>query len=120
LNEKIRSISISRKMCDADVWFNSSVGAAILAGGAVGFARKGSRASLIAGATIGSLFGVAAFLSSQEAKANAGRAVGAVSGGALALGMGIRAQKSGSRVAASLALLGASALLYNVFAYRNH
>lgn len=95
-----------------EVALNTGVGGILLAGGIMGFVKSGSKASLVAGSTIGSLLFLSAFLISK--KKSFGYKLGSAVSGVLTLIMGKKYLRSGKFMPAGfIASLGVVTLLYN-------
>ena len=91
-----------------------TLGALTLLGGTVGYVRKGSTASLIAGLGFGGLLIGSGVLISGESQFE-GHALAGVTSGAMAVGMGQRYLKTGKFMPAGLvAVLGAGSCAFNV------
>ena len=87
-------------------------------GGAIGYAKKGSVPSLVAGVGLGAAFGVSAWLVNSGDAAN-GFGVGSVAGAVLTAAMGARLLKTGKAMPAGvLTALGLASTYYNVTKYR--
>lgn len=93
---------------------NFTLGALVAAGGAMGYAKKGSVPSLVAGLTFGGLLiGSGVLISKNEAFQ--GHALASGTSGVMALAMGKRFVSTGKFMPAGLvATLGAAGLAYNV------
>ena len=90
-----------------------------MAGGVMGYVRKGSTISLVAGVVVGSLFLTSAYLIATPSASNQtifrGHVLAATTSGLLAVGMGQRYMKTNKVMPAGVvALLGAAACAYNV------
>ena len=93
---------------------NFTAGALSIAGGAAGFARAGSTASLAGGGTVGLGFLFAGYLI-QTGDDLAGHVCGCAAGGTLTAAMGSRFVKTGKMMPAGAAAgVGLVALLYNM------
>ena len=91
-----------------------SLGALTIIGGSIGYLKKGSKASLIAGVGFGGLLIGSGVLISGENQFE-GHALASVTSGAMALGMGQRFLKSGKFMPSGLvAVLGAGSCAFNV------
>jgi uncharacterized membrane protein (UPF0136 family) len=97
------------------VALNSGVGGLVFAGGLMGFVKKGSKASLMAGSTFGGLLMLSAYLISK--KSSKGNVLGSGVAGMLTYAMGKKFMRSGKFMPAGLiAGLGAVAFCYNLVA----
>jgi uncharacterized membrane protein (UPF0136 family) len=97
------------------VALNSGVGGLVFAGGLMGFVKKGSKASLMAGSTFGGLLMISAYLISK--KNSKGNVLGSGVAGMLTYAMGKKFLRSGKFMPAGLiAGLGAVAFCYNLVA----
>lgn len=95
------------------VALNTFVGGLTFAGGAMGFATKGSKASLIAGSTFGGLLMISAYLIAKQ-KSKSGNIMGAGVSGMLTFVMGKKFLASKKFMPAGLiATLGTVAFIYN-------
>jgi uncharacterized membrane protein (UPF0136 family) len=93
---------------------NFSLGGLVAVGGAIGFFKKGSKISLLAGLTFGGLL-VGSGLLIVKDKHYEGHALAAATSGIMALGMGQRFLKTGKFMPAGIvASLGVAACAYNV------
>jgi uncharacterized membrane protein (UPF0136 family) len=82
-------------------------------GGAVGYARKNSVASLVAGSGIAMLYAASAYQLNNKRTAETGRLIGLTSSVLLAAGMGSRAIKSPKPIPVAVATIGAfTAILF--------
>lgn len=94
---------------------NMTMGGLVILGGAMGFARKGSKASLIAGLAVGSAFMGSAYMIAKTDNIYEAHLLGSGAGGVLALGMGRRFLSSGKFMPAGLVSgIGIVACAYNV------
>ena len=88
----------------------ATMAALFYAGGAMGFAKKGSKASLIAGCVVGSVYAFLAFKFNTAAATQAFyNQIAVYFSAVLALGMGYRYLKSRATVPLVLTLLGVGA-----------
>eukprot|EP00980_Cylindrotheca_fusiformis_P013613 scaffold3505_cov98-Cylindrotheca_fusiformis.AAC.1 len=95
------------------VALNTFVGGLTFAGGAMGFATKGSKASLIAGSTFGGMLLISALLISKQ-KGRSGNVMGSVVSALLTFVMGKKFLASKKFMPAGLiASLGTIAVIYN-------
>lgn len=87
-------------------------------GGGVGYARKGSVASLAAGAVLGAVYSYAAWLLAQTGSAEVamGRKVALGNSLLLAVAMAVRFVQTQAPVPRTLTILGAAASAYFAFA----
>lgn len=93
---------------------NFTVGGLVAAGGIMGFAKKGSKASLLAGLTFGGLLIGSGVMISGEHQYE-GHALATGASGIMALAMGQRFISSGKFMPAGLvATLGAACCAYNL------
>lgn len=93
---------------------NFSLGGLVILGGAVGYLKKGSKISLLAGLTFGSLLVGSGVLIVKDEHFK-GHSLAAGASGLMALGMGARFLKTGTFMPAGMvASLGAVACAYNV------
>jgi uncharacterized membrane protein (UPF0136 family) len=94
---------------------NLSFGALAVAGGIAGYVRKGSKASLIAGVTMGSLLmGSGYLIAFSDNRQYEGHLLGCGASALLALGMAPRALSTGKFMPAGLvSTLGIVAAAYN-------
>ena len=91
-----------------------TLGALTILGGAAGYVRKSSKASLIAGLGFGGLLIGSGVLISGENQYE-GHALAAVTSGVMGLGMGQRFVKTGKFMPSGLvAVLGSASCAYNV------
>ena len=94
---------------------NISLGGLVIIGGAMGYIKKGSTPSLVAGLTFGSLFLGSAYMIAKTDSQYQAHLLASGTGGVMALGMGQRFLKTGKFMPAGLvAVLGAAACAYNV------
>lgn len=94
---------------------NLSLGGLVIAGGAMGFVRKGSKASLIAGLAFGSLLLGSGYMIAKTDNIYEGHLLGAGTTGLMAAAMGQRYMGTGKFMPAGLvAVLGAGACAYNI------
>jgi uncharacterized membrane protein (UPF0136 family) len=98
---------------------NLTLGGLVAVGGIVGYVRKGSTMSLVAGVVFGSLLCTSAYLiatpSSSSTTIFRGHVLAATTSGIMALGMGQRYLKTNKIMPAGMvALLGAAACAYNI------
>ena len=92
---------------------NMSLGGLVTIGGAMGYLKKGSQMSLLAGLTFGSLLLGSGYLIANDQEYN-GHVLGGGSSGLMALGMGQRFASTGKFMPAGLvAVLGAACCAYN-------
>ena len=93
---------------------NLSLGGLIIVGGAVGYLRKGSKASLAAGLTAGSLLLGSSYLIAKTDNVYEGHLLATGTSGLMALAMGKRYLASGKFMPAGLvAAVGVVACAYN-------
>jgi uncharacterized membrane protein (UPF0136 family) len=93
---------------------NLSLGVAVMVGGAAGYLRKGSKASLIAGCAVGGLLLGSGYLIARTDSAYEGHALAAGTSALLAAAMGRRFVQTGKFMPAGLvAVAGAAACAYN-------
>eukprot|EP00545_Synedropsis_sp_CCMP1620_P010316 CAMPEP_0119004076 /NCGR_PEP_ID=MMETSP1176-20130426/940_1 /TAXON_ID=265551 /ORGANISM="Synedropsis recta cf, Strain CCMP1620" /LENGTH=180 /DNA_ID=CAMNT_0006955745 /DNA_START=135 /DNA_END=677 /DNA_ORIENTATION=+ len=93
---------------------NAGVGGLVFAGGLMGFVKKGSKASLIAGSTFGGLLMLSAYIIGGK-KSSKGNVLGSGVAGLLTYAMGKKFLKSGKFMPAGLiAGLGTVAFVYNL------
>ena len=96
---------------------NYTTGALSIAGGAAGYLKAGSKASLIGGGTVGLAF-LAAGYTIQAGEDLRGHGLGAAAGGVLTAAMGSRFAKSGKIMPAGAAAgMGLLAFVYNAKKY---
>lgn len=95
---------------------NLSLGGLVIVGGAMGYVRKGSKMSLVAGVTVGSLLlGSGYLIGFSDDQQYQGHVLAAATSGILALSMGQRYFKTSKFMPAGLvATLGAAACAYNI------
>lgn len=94
---------------------NLSLGGLVLVGGAIGYAKKGSKMSLIAGVTMGSLLMGSAYMIAKTDNIYEGHLLGTATSGLMALAMGQRYIQTGKMMPAGMvAVLGAAACGYNI------
>ena len=94
---------------------NLSLGGLVILGGVMGYVRKGSTPSLVAGVSIGSLLLGSGYMVAKTDKVFEGFALGTVSSTVLAVGMGQRYLSTGKFMPAGVvALLGAAGAAYNI------
>ena len=95
------------------VVMNTAIGGVVLAGGVMGFIKAGSKASLIAGSTFGSLlFAAAALISSKK---RSGSMLGCGVAGMLGYTMGKKFMLSGKFIPSGfIASLSVAAAVYNL------
>lgn len=96
-----------------------TMGGLVAVGGVIGYVRKGSTMSLVAGMVVGSLFFTSAYLIATPSASSStifrGHVLAATTSGILAVGMGQRYMKTNKIMPAGLvALLGAAACAYNI------
>ncbi|GAX13802.1 hypothetical protein FisN_30Lh096 [Fistulifera solaris] len=93
---------------------NLSLGGLVLAGGIVGYVKKGSRMSLISGITVGSLLLGSGYLIAKTDQVYEGHVLATTTSSILALAMGQRFMATGKFMPAGLvAALGVGACAYN-------
>ncbi len=93
---------------------NLSLGGLVLAGGIVGYVKKGSRMSLLSGITVGSLLLGSGYLIAKTDHVYEGHILATTTSSILALAMGQRFVATGKFMPAGLvAALGAGACAYN-------
>ena len=93
---------------------NLSLGTLVLVGGGLGYARKGSHASLVSGLVVGSLLLSSGYLIAKTDQVYEGHVLATLTSGVLAGGMGQRFVSTGKFLPAGLvASLGACACAYN-------
>jgi uncharacterized membrane protein (UPF0136 family) len=93
---------------------NLSLGLLVVAGGAVGYARKGSKISLVAGLTLGSLLIGSGYMIGFTDMIYEGHILGASTSGIMAAGMAPRVISTGKFMPAGVvASLGIVAAAYN-------
>lgn len=93
---------------------NFSVGGLVAVGGIVGFAKKGSKASLLAGVTFGGLLIGSGIMISGESQYQ-GHALATATSGIMTIAMGQRFLSTGKFMPAGLvATLGAACCAYNL------
>jgi uncharacterized membrane protein (UPF0136 family) len=94
---------------------NLSLGAVIMAGGALGYVRKGSTASVLAGLLFGGLLMTSGYMISHDDSQYHGHLLATGTSGIMALGMGQRFVTSQKFMPAGLvAALGAACCAYNL------
>jgi uncharacterized membrane protein (UPF0136 family) len=95
---------------------NLTVGGLAILGGAAGFARKGSKASLVAGLSVGGLLlGSGYLIAFSDDSVYRGYLLGAASSGLMAAAMGQRYMKTSKMMpAGAVAILGAATCAYNL------
>lgn len=94
---------------------NLALGGLVIAGGAVGHLRKGSRISLAAGLTVGSLLLGSGYLIARTDRQYEAHCLAAGAAGAMALAMGGRFVGGAKFMpAGAVAALGAAGCAYNV------
>ena len=94
---------------------NLGLGVLTIAGGAFGYARKGSTASLVAGVGLGSLLLTSGYLISTRETPFEGHVLASLTSGVMAVAMGQRYMATGKLMPAGLvAGLGVAALAFNV------
>jgi len=94
---------------------NLSLGGAVILGGAAGYLRKGSKASLISGVALGSLLLGSGYLIAKTDNVYEGHALATGTTGVMALAMGQRYFSTGKFMPAGLvAIVGAVACAYNL------
>jgi uncharacterized membrane protein (UPF0136 family) len=95
---------------------NLTVGAVTILGGAAGFVRKGSKASLIAGLSVGGLLlGSGYLIAYSDDSVYRGYLLGAASSGLMAAAMGQRYMKTSKMMpSGAVAILGAATCAYNL------
>eukprot|EP00523_Entomoneis_sp_CCMP467_P007091 CAMPEP_0168741220 /NCGR_PEP_ID=MMETSP0724-20121128/12393_1 /TAXON_ID=265536 /ORGANISM="Amphiprora sp., Strain CCMP467" /LENGTH=116 /DNA_ID=CAMNT_0008788701 /DNA_START=48 /DNA_END=398 /DNA_ORIENTATION=- len=94
---------------------NISLGGLVMVGGAIGYFKKGSKASLIAGLGIGSLLLGSSYLIAKTDKQFEGHALATASTGVMALAMGQRYLGGAKFMPAGMvAILGAAGCAYNL------
>ena len=92
---------------------NISLGGLVMVGGAMGYFRKGSTMSLVAGITFGSLLLGSGYLIANDQEYN-GHLLGTGTSGIMALGMTQRFMSTGKFMPAGMvAVVGAAAAAYN-------
>ena len=93
---------------------NLSLGGIVIAGGVMGYLKKGSTASLVAGVSVGSLLLTSGYLIAKTDSVYEAHCLAAASSGVLALAMGQRFVQTAKFMPAGLtAALGATACAYN-------
>jgi uncharacterized membrane protein (UPF0136 family) len=95
---------------------NLSLGGLVIVGGCMGYMRKGSKVSLVAGVTIGSLLLTSGYLIAKTDRVFEGHCLAVGSSGVMALAMGPRYLSGSAKFmpAGLVAVLGATACAYNV------
>lgn len=93
---------------------NLTFGGLVMAGGVAGYLRKGSRASLVAGMTAGSLLLGSGYMIAKTDSIYEAHVVAATTSALVALAMGQRFVSTGKFMPAGLvAVMGAAACAYN-------
>jgi uncharacterized membrane protein (UPF0136 family) len=93
---------------------NLTLGGLVMAGGAVGYMKKGSKASLLAGMAFGSMFLGAGYVIAKTDYVYEGHVVATTASGVMAFAMGQRYLKTYKFMPAGLvAAMGAGACAYN-------
>mmetsp|Transcript_7507 Transcript_7507/g.12999 ORF Transcript_7507/g.12999 Transcript_7507/m.12999 type:complete len:126 (-) Transcript_7507:91-468(-) len=93
---------------------NMSLGGLVLLGGAVGYFKKGSQVSLLAGIAFGSLLLGSGYMISNDNEFG-GHVLASTASGVMALGMGQRYVSTGKMMPAGIvAALGAACCAYNI------
>jgi len=93
---------------------NLGLGTLVVLGGAVGYFKKGSKASLLAGGVMGSLLLTSGYMIAKTDSVYEGHLLGTATSGVMALAMGQRFLKSGKFMPGGVvAVLGAAACAYN-------
>lgn len=94
---------------------NLTLGGLVIAGGCMGYYKKGSTASLVAGLSIGSLLLTSGYLIAKTDNVYQGHCLAAGASGVLALAMGQRFMTTGKFMPAGLVtVLGVTGCAYNV------
>ena len=94
---------------------NMTLGGLCIVGGAIGFAKKGSKASLIAGATLGSLLLGSSYLIASTDHIFEGHCLASATTATMALAMGQRFASTGKFMPAGMvATLGILGCAYNM------
>jgi uncharacterized membrane protein (UPF0136 family) len=89
---------------------NLSLGGMVIVGGAMGYVKKGSKVSLIAGVTLGSLLMGSGYIIAKTDSVYEGHLLATATSGLMAVAMGHRFVKTGKFMPAGLvAVLGAAA-----------
>ena len=93
---------------------NLGLGGLAIVGGAVGYLRKGSKPSLLAGLTVGSIFLGSGYMIAQTDRQYEAHLMASGTGGIMAVGMAQRWMKTSKFMPAGMiAILGAAACAYN-------
>jgi uncharacterized membrane protein (UPF0136 family) len=91
-----------------------SVGGLVIVGGTIGYLKKGSKASLIAGLTVGSLLLGSSYLIAKTDRVFEGHALATATSGLLAMAMGQRYMQAGKFMPSGIvAVIGAATFAYN-------
>jgi len=95
---------------------NLALGGLVIVGGGIGFLRKGSKPSLLAGLSIGGLLLGSGYLIARTDQVFEGHCLAAGASGVMALAMGSRVLLMGAKFmpAGMVAVLGAAGCAYNV------
>ena len=94
---------------------NLSLGGLVMLGGAIGYVKKGSTPSLIAGVTFGSLLVGSGYLIAKTDLQYQGHSLATASSGLMALGMAYRYMNTTKFMPSGMvAVLGAAACAYNL------
>jgi uncharacterized membrane protein (UPF0136 family) len=94
---------------------NLSLGLLVIAGGSMGYVRKGSKASLVSGLTIGSLLLGSGYMIAKTDNIYEGHLLATGASGIMALAMGQRFFSTGKFMPAGLvAVIGVAACAYNL------
>ncbi|CAB9502398.1 Transmembrane proteins 14C [Seminavis robusta] len=93
---------------------NLSLGGLVMLGGAMGYVKKGSAPSLVAGVAFGSMLIGSGYIIAKTDSQYEGHALATGASGIMALGMAQRYMKTGKMMPAGIvAILGAAACAYN-------
>jgi uncharacterized membrane protein (UPF0136 family) len=108
------SININMSKIPGSAHLNLTLGGLVMAGGAAGYMRKGSKASLLAGVTFGTMYIGSGYLIAFTDNVYKGHVVATTASGVMALAMGQRYVKTHKIMPAGLLMaVGAAACAYN-------